>query len=160
MQLDEMHTLLPTWQDTHTGMNWFSQLRQKLAPGSYGTHLDVRLYNRTVRSFFTPAAMTAAAALTTPLTVEMELYFSCFVRKAVRFYARPPSADCPTDSHTRLHDHVHLQFSPVTTQHCAMASCDSAPPMESMPVTRPQAFLPRWVSIDYRHGQWQGEFGY
>lgn len=158
MHMDETQAAVPA--PRHTVLEWLGQLQQKLTPDSTGTQLDVRLHDRAIQTYLSPAAMTAATALTAPLTVEMELYFSCFVRKAVRFHERLPLSDSPADSHTRLHEHLHLQFCPVTTQHCSMASCDEAPPMESMPVTRPQAFLPRWVTIDYRHGQWLGEFGY
>jgi hypothetical protein len=139
---------------------WSQQLRQMRGLSAEGQRLAARLYGRTLEVTFSPAAMTAAAALTSPLTVELELYFSCLVRKAVRFHAALPAAEDSPDSHTRVLDQVHLQFSPVTTQHCSMESQSGAPPLERMPLTKPQSFLPHWVNIDYRHGKWLGEYGW
>ena len=142
-------------------IDWLNNMLDRLLSREAGTYLDVRLHQRVIHVTFTPAAMTAAATLTDPLTVDMELYFSCYVRKAVRFRSALPASDSPAESHTHLHDQLYLQFSPVTTKHCALdTNNDEAPPLERMPVTRPQAFLPPWVSIDYRHGKWLGEFGY
>ncbi|MBI5041695.1 MAG: hypothetical protein HZB57_11015 [Gammaproteobacteria bacterium] len=160
MQIDDSRELLSGVGDEQSRPHWYTQLRQLLMPASEGQHLEARLYGRVLHIHFSPAAIAAAATLQTPLTIELELYFSCFVRKAVRFHAAPPSTDSLPDSHTRILDHVHVHFHPVTTQHCSMANSPDAPPMETMPVTRPQAFLPRWVEIDFHRGAWIGEYGY
>lgn len=120
---------------------------------------EVRLFGRAVRWEMSPAAHAAATQLTAPLIVEMELYFSCLIRKAVRFHT-PDASNVEAADEAHLTRHLRLRFRPVTTQHCALPTDASAPPLETMPVTRPHAFVPRWLKLDYRHGIWYGEFGY
>lgn len=122
------------------------------------TSREIRLYGRAVQWQMTRAAHIAAAQLTSPVVVEMELYFSCLVRKAVRF--RPPTDADGMIEEAHLSEHLRVRFRPVTTQHCSLPADATEPPLETMPVTRPHAFVPRWLKIDYRHGVWCGEFGY
>lgn len=121
---------------------------------------EVFLYGRPVQVQLTRAARTAAAGLAAPLIVEMELYFSCLVRKAMRFHPADKAPPAGDGEHAPITDRLVLRFRPVTTEHCALPDDDSAPPLETMPVKRPQDFLPRWIEIDFRHGEWRGEFGY
>ena len=123
-----------------------------------GARISARILGRTVRVELSPAAVEAAANLSAPLTVELELYFSCLVRKAVRFRSTAPDPALPRGSHTGLLDRLGLQFRPVTTKHCPLDQ--DAPPLEAMPITRPQAFVPRWVRVDVHKGEWLGDFGY
>lgn len=118
----------------------------------------VQLHGRPVRWEMTRAAQAAAARLAAPLIVEMELYFSCFVRKAVRF--RVPVEGDDTASAAALSEHLRLRFRAVTTRHCAMPADAAEVPLETLPVTRPHAFVPRWLKLDHRDGLWCGEFGY
>lgn len=121
---------------------------------------EVFLYGRPVQVRLTRAARTAAAGLATPVIVEMELYFSCLVRKAVRFHPAVKAPPIGDSEHAPITERLLLRFRPVTTEHCALPDDDSAPPLETMPVKRPQAFLPRWLNIDFRRGEWLGDFGY
>ncbi len=92
MQTEPSHEHLAALDEEPSATGWSQQLRQMLGMSGEGTRLAVRLYGRTLEVTFSPAAMAAAAALTSPLTVELELYFSCLVRKAVRFHAALPRA--------------------------------------------------------------------
>ena len=132
-------------------------LRDRWLPKE-GTRITARILGRPVRVELSPAAVEAAAKLAAPLTVEMELYFSCLVRKAVRFRNADADPALPDGSHTALLDRLGLQFRPVTTKHCPLDQ--DAPPLEAMPIMRPQAFVPRWVRVDVHNGEWIGDFGY
>lgn len=147
-------------EDDSSPRGWMSGWRQLLLNPQDDLITEARLFDRPLRVQFTRQAVAAAAALQGPLTIEVELYFSCMIRKAVRFRHARPDETLPTGSHTSLSEHLTLQFRPVTTQHCQIEVGAGAPPLETMPVTRPQAFVPRWVSIDFHHGDWLGEFGY
>jgi hypothetical protein len=88
----------------------------------------------------------------------MELYFSCLVRKQVRFHE---AADNLPGESVAVNDRLRVRFRPVMTQSCHVDEiAGEAPPLTDFPVVNPAAFVPHWLRIDYRNGQWQGEFGY
>jgi hypothetical protein len=116
----------------------------------------LRLLNRDLDLRLSPAAHTALAARTAPLVVEMELYFSCLIRKRVRFLSAPhPGAFC-----TSLDEQLTVCFRPVMTRHCALSEVEGQPELETFPIQRPEAFLPKWLALDFRRGKWSGEFSF
>jgi hypothetical protein len=91
-----------------------------------------------------------------PLCLELELYFSCLVRKRVHVRRAPP-----LDDYIPLNDWLLVRFRPVVTRTCAVSDCDGGgPPLMDMPVVRPERFFPHWLRLGYRHGEWHAEFGY
>jgi hypothetical protein len=120
------------------------------------TNLAVELDGKTVNCELSARATQALAARTAPLVAEMELYFSCLIRKRVRF-PDSPHADA---RRVRASDQLTLCFRPVMTRACAMSEVEGKPELEAFPVVRPEAFVPKWLRLDFRHGQWSGEFGY
>lgn len=94
--------------------------------------------------------------LAEPLFLEMELYFSCLIRK--RVYVRE-ATDAP-DVIT-LADKLMARFRPVVTETCAMRDVErDNPPVKDMPIIHPERFFPHWLTLDYRRGVWQADFGY
>ncbi len=111
-------------------------------------NLDLRLSAR---------AQEALRAQREPLEIEMELYFSCFLRKRVNFLS-DPHADAV--ARTPLSDTVTVSFRPVMTKACAVADAAGTPGLEILPLVRGSAFMPKWLSLDYGRGGWSGEFGF
>jgi len=108
----------------------------------------------------TGAARRALDARGGSLVVEMELFFSCLVRKRLRFLPRAPTGASvlPCEAHERLQTWFH----PVVSQHCALPAegdLESLPLMD-FPLVRREAFSPRWLKLDYRGGVFQGDFGW
>ena len=69
--------------------------------------------------------------------------------------------DVPGTVRCRGHDSVFLltvRFRPVMTASCPVDSDEV--PVADFPIQKPEAYVPRWLHIDYRHGKWVGEFGY
>ena len=91
--------------------------------------------------------------LAEPLLVEMELFFSCLIRKTVRFGHEAEAA-----SFAQASPHLKVGFRPVATRACRMSDVEDEPPMEDFPVVKPEAFVPKRLAIDYRGGEWTGEF--
>ena len=86
--------------------------------------------------------------------LEMELYFSCLIRKRLivgEASQSPFQAD--------INDKLRLGFKPVMTKVCAITN-DDVPELEACPVVDPERFIPHWVKVDYKKGQWTGDFGY
>lgn len=126
---------------------------------SAGYPLVAQLHGREIRVELSAAARRVAAALQAPLLVEMELFFSCLVRKRVLF--RPLREASLEAERVAIGERLWLAFHPVASEQCHIADLgDAAPPLKTMPVTRPAAYIPRWLRLDYRKGQWSGEFGY
>ncbi|MEA3274058.1 MAG: hypothetical protein U9Q81_01920 [Pseudomonadota bacterium] len=114
----------------------------------------VRFHERTLEIHITKRAERALAGLGRPLVAEMELYFSCLIRKRVVF----------REGHAGPADHwvdeaLGLRFRPVMTRNCSLGAAGGEPPVTDFPLVKPQRFVPRWLRIDYRGGAWQGEFG-
>lgn len=99
------------------------------------------------------AADKAMGSLAAPLQVEMELYFSCLIRKAVRFGqgAAMPYSDSVTPQ-------LRVGFRPVITKACKLSEVSGEPALEDFHMTKPEAFVPKKLCIDFKHGQWTGEF--
>ena len=120
------------------------------------TLLQVDLAGKPLACELSVRAEQALAARATPLVAEMELYFSCLIRKQVRF----PDALRVGIQSVRVSDQLTLCFRPVMTRACRVADVEDRPELEAFPIARPEAFLPRWLTLDFRRGEWTGEFGY
>ena len=91
-----------------------------------------------------------------PLLLEMELYFSCLVRKRVYVREHVNGEDVAA-----LSDKLSVSFRPVVTQTCAMREVErDNPPVMDMPIVKPERYFPHWLTLDYRRGKWLAEFGY
>jgi hypothetical protein len=102
------------------------------------------------------AATRALQDRAAPLLVLAELYFSCLIRKRL-YFPEQVMADAerlPTD-----HPLLQIYFRPVMGVSCKVSATDK-PPLTHFPIQKPQAFIPKWISIDFAAGQWRGEFGF
>lgn len=115
----------------------------------------VLIHDKPVELRVSAAARRRLADRSTPLLAELELYFSCLVRKRVRFR----DLRKPEDSVSALRG-LSVCFRPVTTAECRMVDAGDDVPTTAMPVVNPAAFVPHWLAIDYRRDGWVGEFGY
>jgi hypothetical protein len=101
-------------------------------------------------------AQTQLARRTSPLFLEMELYFSCLIRKRVLVHESMDDLDAVT-----LADKLMAWFRPVVTETCAMRGVErDNPPVKDMPILNPERFYPHWLTLDYRRGKWLADFGY
>ena len=91
--------------------------------------------------------------LAEPLLVEMELYFSCLIRKAVRF-----GRDAQAGEFVPASSRLQVGFRPVMTKACNVKDFEVEPPVEDFPIVKPAAFVPKRLIIDYRNGNWAGDF--
>lgn len=119
-------------------------------------NIDILYEGKPVTLHLTRAAEVALRQRTTPLVVEMELYFSCFVRKRVRFHTVVRN-----DRNVVAATNLCVGFRPVMTEQCRIdATTGEEAALTEFPIARPAAYVPHWLRIDYKHGEWHGEFGY
>lgn len=118
-------------------------------------NLRIALQGKQVAVAVSRRAERELANLTAPLVAEMELYFSCLIRKAVRF------GPLSTESNaTPVSDRLYVRFRPVGSRSCGVKLSEGKPPLDDFPVVNPTAYTPDWLEIDFRRGQWIGHFGY
>lgn len=99
------------------------------------------------------AADKAMRSLASPLLVEMELYFSCLIRKAVRFNQQSTLRYAVS-----VTPQLTVSFRPIVTKACKVSEVEDEPPVEDFQLTKPEAFVPKKLFIDFKRGQWLGEF--
>lgn len=115
----------------------------------------IEIDERPVSVELSTSAMDSLRCRTMPLLAEMELYFSCLVRKKVRFHEQGRDS-----RHVPVNDDLAVSFRPVMTKSCRTGDFDDEPPVTDFPIANPTAFVPHWLHIDFNDGHWQGEFGY
>ncbi len=122
---------------------------------SYRHHRAIILNGKKLRVQWTGRAERALCNRREPLVIEMQLYFSCVVKKRVLFH------DQTYFETTGASDNIQLAFRPIQA-----AACDPEEFARNYPVGRvlnaPAAtrMIPSKISIDFRKGRWQGEFGF
>ena len=89
----------------------------------------------------------------TPLIVEMQIYFSCVVKKRVLFH------DSTGLETTRVNDKMEVCFRAVESNSCdPVEFANNFPiksPFESAAATK---MHPKNLTVDFKRGQWVGEF--
>lgn len=104
---------------------------------------------------WTARAERAMQARSQPLLVELELYFSCLVKKFV--HVRESAGAHPL---SWVSEKLAVYFRPVTSTACSFetaARLGRQPEVEvDSPATR--RIAPRRVRLDYRRGRWSGEY--
>ena len=99
----------------------------------------------------------AELALTTrnkPLFLELVLDFSCFVKKKLRFTEEMIREDI-----TMVNDRLGIHFHSVLSGHCATDPSGQSAPPKALESGKLVNHTPKWVRIDYKNGNWIGEFG-
>lgn len=133
-------------------LNPFSRLDAWLNPRRY--HAVVTLREQALLISWTERARRAMQANSPPLTVEMQLYFSCVVKKRVLFHLETEFESVVVNERLRV------TFRPVQS-----TSCDPVEFARNYPVEREfnsvaaNKMHPKWLQIDYQHGRFVGDFG-
>lgn len=116
----------------------------------------VRINQREVEVSWTGRAERELQRREQRLVIELQLYFSCVVKKRVLFHDRAVQLDC-----VGVNDRIELAFQPI-----ASAACDpqtfaaSYPQAKNLSAGKASSMVPRTVEIDYRQGNWEGQFHY
>ncbi len=92
-----------------------------------------------------------------PARVQMELLFSCLVRKRLLADDEIPSAG---RYQARIGDALEISFRPVVARHCDADTYARGQPLDDLPLAEGRELYPRWVFLDYHQGRWQGDFGF
>ncbi len=104
---------------------------------------------------WTPRAQRELDRRPHPLYVEMELYFSCMVKKYIHFLEQPRSG-----KFVHVNDKFAVYFRPVTSTECSMdlaADLGRQPEIElhNEVVSR---MVPKRIFVDFKNRRWVGEY--
>ena len=114
----------------------------------------IELLGRKITVSLSRAAIEALSNRESTLVAEMELYFSCLIRKQVRF------KDNVEGDLINVSDKLAVRFRPVMTKTCGLDYEGDEPPLTDFPIQKPEAFVPHWLKIDFKKEEWVGEFGF
>lgn len=103
---------------------------------------------------WTRAAQRALEQRSRPLVLELELYFSCLVKKFVHVH---DEVERPTVAVT---DKLQLFFRPVTSTACTMELADrlGRQPEIELDTATARKLAPRHVRLDHAGGAWRASF--
>ena len=92
-----------------------------------------------------------------PSRLQMELLFSCLVRKRLLV-----DDEIPSEGRLRalIGDNLEISFRPVVARHCDADTYALGQPLDDLPLAEGREIYPRWVFLDYHQGRWQGDFGF
>jgi hypothetical protein len=115
----------------------------------------VSIHGKPVTVEWTRAAARALAERERPLILELELYFSCLVKKFVHFREAAPGRDL-----VPVTDGLQLFFHAVTSTACTMELAERLGRQPEMELDTPVArrLAPKRVRLDRVRGAWRGEF--
>jgi hypothetical protein len=122
---------------------------------TYRHSRSVVMGNKNLRVEWTDRANRVLQTRPQPLIIEMQLYFSCVVKKRVLFH------DNSNLDVTDVNNSMKIAFRSIQS-----AACDPEEFAKNYPVGRVldspavTKMIPSRLSIDFHQGQWQGEFGY
>ncbi|MBE0621705.1 MAG: hypothetical protein IH605_14020 [Burkholderiales bacterium] len=116
---------------------------------------SVVINGRNVAVEWTRAAAGELARRPRPLIVELELYFSCLVKKFVHFHEE--AGDRET---VAANDKLLLYFRPVTSTTCSFEVAErlGRQPEMDLHSDAVKKIAPKKVRIDFARGAWQGHF--
>ncbi len=104
---------------------------------------------------WTASAERAMQARSTPLVVELELYFSCLVKKFVHF-----RDTAGRRSVAWVNDRLAIYFRPVASTACSWETAQRLGRQPEAEIDTPaiRRVAPKRVRIDYRRATWIGEY--
>ena len=119
------------------------------------TDHTVQINGRTVTIEWTKSAARELSQRMQPLVVEMELYFSCLVKKFVHFHETAPQRKLEA-----VNDKLAVYFRPVTSTACSFEVADRLGRQPEIEIDTPNSrkIAPRLLKIDFVRGKWQGNF--
>lgn len=116
---------------------------------------NVQINGRRVTVEWSCAAARELARRTRPLVVELELYFSCLVKKFVHFHETAQGRETVAAG-----DKLALYFRPVTSTACSFEVADRLGRQPEIEIDAPNVrkVAPKRVTIDFVRGGWKGQF--
>lgn len=116
----------------------------------------IQLKQRNMKISWSHAADRALSGLTRPLYVDLQLHFSCLVKKRVIFHSEPPQPNAA--GFVPVSDRLFVRFSPVTSVACSLEEGVGGQPVQPVETASVEKMIPRFVYLDFHRGHWRGKY--
>jgi hypothetical protein len=115
----------------------------------------VQLNGKPVQVEWSDAAEAALVRRSVPLIVELELYYSCLVKKFVHFHEVAPAF-----ATVAVTDKLRIGFRAVTSTECSMDLAQQLGRQPEIEIDTPvvHRLAPKQVWLDHRHGAWLAQY--
>ncbi len=115
---------------------------------------EVLLNDRPVSVNISEAGLRRLKKTAKPLLIEVELYFSCLIKKACHFRELEN-----IDDYVRVIDGLYIHFRATMTHKCSIDEFENDKAAD-FPIVNQKPYIPKWVNLDFYGNEWDGEFGY
>lgn len=115
--------------------------------------------NKDINVSWTRRAERALNQCATPITIEMQLYFSCMVKKRVLFYMPDDKTLDKSTEILKVNDKINIMSCAVQSDICSAEEfAHSHPVKRVLKSDGAKKMLPKELNFDYINGHWIGEF--
>ncbi len=131
---------------------------------------ELHFQGKKIQIEYSQKADEMAHQLNTPMVMEMQVYFSCMLGKNLAYYSGSSIAGAyqlePSlfkellEDSQQLTGNIYLRFNIVMTKDCPVAGCIGPPPVTDFAIVGSEAYVPRWLNIDFYDGIFTGEYGW
>jgi len=131
---------------------------------------QLTFHNKSVAIKLSESARQQAEKLDSILLIEIQIYFSCLLGKRLAFYSEQAlegawqlGADefsSILKSAQKLSENLYVRFNTVMTKDCPVGDYIGPPPVTDFSITNQKPYVPNWLNIDYKNGQWAGHYGW
>ena len=115
---------------------------------------EILLNNRPVSVNISEAGLRHLKKTAKPLLIEVELYFSCLIKKVCHFREIEN-----IDDYVRVIDGLYIHFRATMTSKCSIDEFEKDNTAD-FPIVNQKPYIPKWVNLDFSGNEWAGEFGY
>ncbi len=131
---------------------------------------QLTFHNKAVEVKLSGAADKQSQQLTSVLLIEIQIYFSCLLGKRLAFYSEQPlkgawqlsadEFDVVLKDAQQLSDNLYVRFNTVMTKSCPVGDHIGPPPVTDFTINNQKPYVPNWLNIDFKNGQWAGHYGW
>jgi hypothetical protein len=131
---------------------------------------NLLFHEKPVSIVLSKSAEQKSRELEASVLIEVQIYFSCVLVKRVAIYSDTKQEgvwqldaehfSSILQQSQQLTDKLYVRFNTVMTKVCPVADYIGAPPVTDFKIHREQAFVPKWLKIDFVDGKWFGDYGW
>ena len=119
----------------------------------YRYNVTSHFRERNIHVLWTQRAEQAFSLRTTALIVEMQIYFSCVIKKRVLFHEQTDLESLP------ITENISISSRAVQSDNCSAEEfARNFPVKQELTSRNAKKMYPRQLKIDYKNQQWLGDF--